>query len=102
MGILDDAEKQNPLREHISPEGVEEKIVLEARFMLTQTQGGKYRLYTLNVTSRKMVPHALLDGDKTAEAVFAFASVMKIIAESLLNPGSSVIQEILKLRDKLK
>lgn len=34
-----------PLREHISPEGVEEQIELEIRFMITKTMGGKFRSY---------------------------------------------------------
>ena len=32
-------------KEFISPEGVEEKIVMEDRFLITFTQGGKFRFY---------------------------------------------------------
>lgn len=40
--ILKDAK---PLGEMISPEGVEEKIIQETSFIVTQTQGGKFRSY---------------------------------------------------------
>lgn len=33
------------LKIHVSPEGVDEKIVKEDTFLITQTEGGKYRLY---------------------------------------------------------
>lgn len=37
-----------PLREHISPEGVEEQILFELRFMITKTMGGKFRVYAID------------------------------------------------------
>lgn len=34
-----------PRQEHVSPEGVEERVLLRYDFFVTQTQGGKYRVY---------------------------------------------------------
>lgn len=44
MNNLDNKHKE-VLKEHISPEGIEEKIITSLSFKLTQTQGGKFRIY---------------------------------------------------------
>lgn len=53
-------------REHISPEGVEEKVMLEYRFFITQTQGGKYRSY-------------ISGGEKDAKPLTVTASLFAIL-----------------------
>lgn len=66
-----------PLREHISPEGVEEKILHEDRFIITQTMGGKFRVYRLSSAGKQL-------SLGVAESVSAAAVVL---AENMLIAG---------------
>ena len=42
--MIDETNKEE-LKEHVSPEGLSEKIIYTDSFMITQTQGGKFRVY---------------------------------------------------------
>lgn len=44
------------INEMISPEGVEEKILFEERIRVTQTMGGKFRLYVQSIKHGKASP----------------------------------------------
>lgn len=76
MSLFEKLEAGKPLREHISPEGVEEKILHEDRFMITQTMGGKFRVYRM--AGDKQFPVGLAD---------SIADAARLLAENLLIAG---------------
>jgi len=49
-------EECNPMQTHMSPEGLEEAVQLESSFMVTLTQGEKYRIYSQTPGSDKWTP----------------------------------------------
>lgn len=64
------------LDEHISPEGVEEKIVYDKRFLITQTQGGKFRVYGWDQSNRKYISIELKDDEKLAMSSCAAGMIL--------------------------
>lgn len=72
MDLFDQLAGNRTLKEHISPEGVEEKILHEELFLVTQTQGGKLRAYV--VIDGKQ--NSLGVGDSAAEVIPLLADRM--------------------------
>jgi hypothetical protein len=60
-------------KEILSPEGVEELIVYEYRFLITLTGGGKYRTYGVN--NGKVTPHGVHETLEAAKREVARAQV---------------------------
>ena len=53
MTDISELSKTSDKRDHISPEGLDERIVYERRYFITLTQGGKYRLYMNTIQEGK-------------------------------------------------
>lgn len=70
-------------KEHISPEGVEEKIVIEDRFLITFTQGGKFRLYHIvdDKVSRTDIHETYGEAAQSCATGMAIVGALKIDAE---------------------
>lgn len=74
-------------REHVSPEGVEELVLLRYEFFLTQTQGGKFRAYiagTKGEATPLRVTDSLFAGcELLAETKMLSAVILQATAASL-------------------
>lgn len=76
MDLFEQLAGNRTLKEHISPEGVEEKILHEELLLVTQTQGGKFRAYV--VIDGKQI--SLGVGDSAAE-------VIRLLADRMIQRG---------------
>ena len=84
MSLFEALKAGKPLREHISPEGVEEKILVEDRYLITQTMGGKFRLY--RITNDVQCSQGVFD---TIDRAAAEMGVSLILAGGLLGVAFS-------------
>lgn len=76
------AENAKDLGVHVSPEGVDEKIVKSETYMITQTEGGKFRVYALGK------PVTVAEDREAAEK--SLASGMLMFAGLVLNPKATI------------
>ena len=74
--LLDDAKRQNPLREHISPEGIEERIVMECRALITETMGGKLRVYVYQQQKNEMTSVGVFEKSEFRQAFHVFGTAL--------------------------
>ena len=82
MSLFDQLNAGRPLREHISPEGVEEQILYEERFIVTRTMGGKFRVYRIsnNSQSSRGVAETLMKaGAILAECILTHGYVLSLL-----------------------
>lgn len=79
-------DKGNELKEHVSPEGIEEKIIMKHEFLLTQTQGGKFRVY------QDGIPIRTVDTEESAKNGFV---ICLQIAASMIDDPKKTIEIIL-------
>lgn len=77
---------KEPLGEHISPEGVEEKIVKEQRFLVTQTAGGKFRVYVS--VDGKMQQFSI--SDQESKALEDFGQAMLVLGGFAVDPKKTI------------
>ena len=75
-----------PLAEHISPEGVEERIVKEQRFLMTQTAGGKFRVYVS--CDGKMQSYAI--ADQESKALETFGGAMMVMGGLIVDAKKTI------------
>ena len=88
--FVDPATKE--LREILSPEGVEERIVSERVYQITLTQGAKYRVYFINDGERNPVARIF---ETKEEAEKDLAKSMLLMASLEIDPQRT-IEVILK------
>lgn len=98
MALEDDLKSGAPLREHVSPEGVEERIVFDVRYLVTQTQGGKFRFYSFNPVSLKYTPHLI--HDTIDESRKNLGSALTIMGMMINDPVGSMKQILAAITTK--
>jgi len=79
--------------EVMSPEGVEEQVVVASQMIITLTQGGKFRGYLLGMCGHV---HQFGVHDTEALAKQHAGAILSIEGQMLMDPGASdMIREIL-------
>lgn len=86
------------MKEHMSPEGLEEAVKEEIGFMVTLTQGEKYRTYIKKGKSQEWVP-VLKCFDTEADAIKAVGEQMMLLGSFMFDPKRAV-EALLKSLDK--
>lgn len=81
-----------PRKEIISPEGIEEQVVIEQTYRITLTQGGKYRTYLIMLGN---IEESMGTDNTLEEARKHMAMGMTIYAGLILNP-KLIIDTLLK------
>ena len=75
-------DNKEKLKEHISPEGVEERIIKQTSSMMTQTAGGKFRLYADGRSQGVF--------DTQEEAQERYSSILGLMAMLEIDPEKTI------------
>ena len=76
------------LREIISPEGIPEKVMHHFQYLLTKTEGGKFRIYSIDFEGKYSPMHEVFD--TLEEGRETLGMIIAAMGGLLVNPKETI------------